>query len=344
MSIIIGNQEDTLYFPYNSEIEDTGEKDRLYDSQDFADYFRQFIGNGVYPNPATGLKVESLNDSMVLTVRMGAAFLLGRLYMQKKDFQFPVTPAHLTLGRRDILVIRHDIVARTSQIHYIAGTPASTPLVPPIIRTDDVFDLQLCTITVNPNAKVITQANILDTRQNNAVCGIVSGVVQQADTTDLFNQYLTYLNEQIALWNQTRVEQLDQWADWTAERDEWTQEQEKYFKQLGDEITNLIKGLETQSFSLVNNNFDDWSVKRGCDRVTEFNADGSITESINVVALGFVLAAKETVFEADGSITETIRFYPWENTEGNVTTQTTAFAITKQTHFNDDGSIKEEIR
>ncbi|MCL2420823.1 MAG: hypothetical protein FWD03_03120 [Defluviitaleaceae bacterium] len=326
MSVVIGNEADVLFFPYNSEVDSVGGRDRLYDSQDWADYFRQFIGNGVYPNPATGLRVDSLHNSNVLTVRMGAAFLQGRFYLQKRDFEFPVDPAHLTLGRRDIVVCRHNIITRTTMLHYIAGTPASNPQVPPLMRTNDVFDLQLCTITVNPNAQAITQANILDTRANNAVCGFVTGVVQQVDTTDLFNQYSVYLNQQIAFWNQSR----DTWA---AEQNAWT-----------NEMHLLIQAMETQSFDLINNNFDDWSVRRGCDKTTVFNADGSITEAIRVVAADFVLATKNTVFNADGSITETITFNPWEMAEGYITALTTKFTITKRTVFNADGSIREEIR
>ncbi|MCL2565972.1 MAG: hypothetical protein FWE24_09230 [Defluviitaleaceae bacterium] len=312
----IGQEAEMLYFPYNSEFvqNEIGEnvQDRLYDSQDWADYFRQFIGNGVYPNPASGLRVESVHNSMVLTVRGGSAFLQGRFYLQRRDFEFPVEPAHLTLGRRDIVVCRHDIIARTSQLFYIPGVPAAVPLLPQIQRTDDVFDLQLCTITVNPNAQALTQANILDTRPDNGVCGFVSGLINQVDTTSLFLQYTTYLNEQIALWEQRKSGQLAKWDEWTMERDLWTDEQRAHFEALSQEIANLVKAMETQAFSLINNNFDDWSVRRGCDKITEFNPDGSVLETIKVLALNFTLATKHTEFEGNGSILETITFNPWE--------------------------------
>ena len=341
MAIPIGHEVDMVFFPYNSEINDEGAQDRLYDSQDWADYFRQFIGNGVYPNPSSGLRVDSIHNSMVLTVRMGSAFLRGRFYLQRRDFQFPVAPAHLTLGRRDIVVCRHNIVARTSQLFYIPGTPAITPQVPAITRNDDVFDLQLCTITVNPNAQSITQANILDTRLNNAVCGMVTGLIQQVDTTQLFNQYQTFLNQQIAFWNQ-------QQTNWQNGHIAWTNQQQAYFDSRREEMSNLIRALETQSFTLINNNFDDWSVRRGCNRDTTFAANGNITETLRVVALNnWILATRTTVFNADGSISETVTFNPWQRSEGAnpaITTHTTAFTVTRRTIFNNDGSIREEIR
>jgi len=341
MAIPIGHEVDMLFFPYNSEINEEGAQDRLYDSQDWADYFRQFIGNGVYPNPASGLRVDSLNNSMVLTARSGSSFLMGRFYLQRRDFQFTVNPAHLTLGRRDIVVCRHNIIARTSQLFYIPGTPAVTPQVPGIVRNDDVFDLQLCTITVNPAAQVITQANILDTRLNNAVCGMVTGLINQVDTTQLFNQYQVFLNQQIAFWNQ-------QQTNWLNGHVAWTNQQQQHFNNMREEIADLLRALETQSFALINNNFDDWSVRRGCNRDTVFNPNGNITETIRVTASGnWVLATRTTVFNADGSITETVTFNPWQRTEGanpTITTLTTAFTVSRRTIFNADGSIREEIR
>ena len=331
--IAIGAQADMLYFPYNSEVDSsTGERDRLYDSRDWADYFRQFIGNGVYGSPASGLRVESLHGGMVLGVRMGAAFINGHFYLQKRDFEFAVQPAHLTLGRRDIVICRHDIVARTTQLFYVPGAAAAVPQVPPLVRTDDVFDLQLCVITVNPNVAGITQANILDTRPNNAVCGFVTGLIQQADTTALFEQYEAYLNEQIAMWERRRDEQFGQWGQWTREKQE-------HFKQLGKEIELLILAMETKSFTLINNNFDDWSVRRGCELLTQFAADGSINESIRVSGLDFVMATRATFFKQNGDIETVVTFYPWEG-DGFVTTGMT---VGRKTFFEDNGDIREEI-
>ena len=344
MSTVIGNEQDMLYFPYNSEMGADGMRDRLYDAADWRDNFALFISNGVFPNPSNGLRVESTGSGMVLRLRAGNGWIRGGSFVGRRNFEFAVEPAHLTLNRRDVVVLRHDVIARKTLPLYIMGNPASSPVVPPLLRTDDVFDIRLCEIAVNANVQSITQANITDTRPNNAVCGFVTGLVHTVDTTDLFVQYETFLNEQIALWEQRKSDQMAQWAEWTAGREQWTEEQREHFERLGEEIKAQILALETQSFTLINNNFDDWSVRRGCDRVTEFNADGSITETIHVVALDFVLATRETVFNADGSITESITFNPWEITEGSVTTLSTAFTLSRQTVFEPDGTIKEVIR
>jgi len=334
--MVIGNEDDMLYFPYNSELDEQGMRDRLYDASDWRENFGLFIGNGVFPNPSNQLRVESVGG-MVLRLRAGNGWIDGGSFVGRRDFEFPVAPAHLTLNRRDVVVLRHDIVTRKTLPHYIPGIPASVPGLPPLMRSDDVFDLRLCEITVNANAQAITQANILDTRPNNAVCGFVTGLVNSVDTTELFLQYETYLNEQIALWDARKQTQASEW-------EEQMNQQQGEFDHLFAELKNMYLALETQSFTLINNNFDDWSVRRGCDKLTEFNPDGSITETIRVVALDFILATKTSSFPANGNIVETIVFNPWERAEGGNTTQSTAFTITKTTIFNVDGTIREEVR
>jgi len=345
--------EDALFGPYNAEImlDNNGqpildvlgipEVDRQYDSTDYAMFQRQVISNGVFPNPlvypptganSAGLQVMSFNNSMVLTMRTGAAFVEGRYYIAPREFTFPVPPAHLTLGRRDVVVIRHDVVARTCQPFLIQGTPSATPQIPPLVRTDDVFDLRLCVITVNPNAHQITQANIQDTRPNNAVCGFVTNLVQTVDTRGLFAQLEAFFNEQVARFNAS-----------FAQHQSWLNGQQNIFQNLGDEIRNLILALETGSFALINNNFDDWSVRRGCDYTTVFGTN-TITTTIRVVALGFNLATRTTSFNADGSILTSITFGPWTHTEGNVTIETRQVTMSQRTIFNSDGSIRSEIR
>ena len=297
MSTAVGNLEDMLFFPYNSVQSEYGEEDRLYDSQDWADYFRQFIGNGVFPNPSSGLRVDSLNGSMVLTVRVGAAFANGRVYMQKNDFDFSITPAHLTLGRRDVVVCRHDGINRVMQVLYLEGVPSSVPLAPDIIRTDDIYDLKLCEITVSANTQMITQSSILDTRLDSAVCGIVQGVVDQVDTTVIFAQYQTYLNEQIALWEGIQAEKIEEWdaikeqetAAWQAQTEDQQSIWGAWFAQLGVDI---------QIYATFN--FDNLAALKGVTYAWTPKADNVITETIVITGSNLLVAKRVSTFPASG--------------------------------------------
>ena len=57
----------------------------------------------------------------------------------------------------------------------------------------------------------ITQAQITDTRMNQDVCGWVTGVVKQLDTTTLFNQFESYFDEFKQFYE-------NDYANWTAEQ------------------------------------------------------------------------------------------------------------------------------
>lgn len=343
----IGDEEDFIHGPFNAEIllDDNGqpildvlgipEVDRQYDSTTFSAFFAQVISNGVFPNPlvfpptganSAGLQVMSFHNSRVLTMRPGAGFIRGRFFIAPTETQFEVPPAHLTLGRRDIIVLREDVVTRTLLPQYIVGAPAATPQIPTLERTDDFFELQLCVITVNPNAHLITQANIQDTRPNNNVCGFVTNLVQTVDTRGLFAQLETFFNEQIARFNAM-----------------FAQEQAR-FNNLGAEIRNLITSMETGAFSTLNFDFDDWFVRRGCNKNTTFLANGNIRTEYRVVTNNFLAAFMDVSFPANGNIIEATTFAQWEMMQGSVVAATFPFTVTKTTIFNADGSIREEIR
>jgi hypothetical protein len=70
----------------------------------------------------------------------------------------------------------------------LTGTFSSSPIAPQITRSAEQYDLKIAEISIPAGTTAITQSLITDTRLDNAVCGIVTGVVQQVDTTTLYQQ------------------------------------------------------------------------------------------------------------------------------------------------------------
>ncbi len=74
--------------------------DRVYKAEDWADYFSSFIGNGVFPNPSSGLQVMALTG-MEVTVRIGKAWILCRLRLRVRQqgvaFEHPVPQGGLSV-------------------------------------------------------------------------------------------------------------------------------------------------------------------------------------------------------------------------------------------------------
>ncbi|SHI74920.1 hypothetical protein SAMN02745975_00522 [Geosporobacter subterraneus DSM 17957] len=307
-------------FPFDA-VEIEGIPDRVFFAEDFARYFRQFVGNGVYPNPSSNLQVQTLNNNMVLTVKKGAAFINGYTYVNTEDFEIAINTANGSYNRKDIIVVQLDLVNREILVKYKTGVASANPLAPALVRTSDTYELQLAEILVRSGTQVILDTDITDTRLNASKCGIVAGLVVQIDTTTIFNSYMQAL--------------ADAQADIAEFKEEWItgtiQQWQNWFASTGLEWETWFTNTKAQIFDAVYFDFDNWRYRAGQTRGTVFNPDGSITETISSTVGGALVASKVTVFNANGSITETLY-----HAEENVT-------VTKTTVFNPDGTISEVI-
>ena len=193
-------------FPFDAVEDELGIADRIFYAEDFAGYFAQFISNGVFPNPSTGLKVQSINNNMVLTVSTGAGFISGYGYILNENLPIEINPSHISYNRKDNIVLQLNLTTRENKIVYKAGTAVANPAAPSVIRNADIYELKLAEILVKSGAVSILQSDITDTRLNTSVCVHVSVV----DTTAIFNQYENYLNQKIAEWNVTSQQNIGQ--------------------------------------------------------------------------------------------------------------------------------------
>ena len=172
-------------------------RDRRYKAEDWAAYFSSFIGNGVFPLPTTGLQVVQ-NDGMTIALSAGKAWINGYFYSNESDLMLPLTVADGVLKRIDRIVIRWDLTARAISAQVKSSAPASNPVPPPLQRDADVWELCVADVLVNNGVTSITQNHITDQRLDDALCGIVAGVVQQIDT-QTFNAQLQAWFEQYRL-------------------------------------------------------------------------------------------------------------------------------------------------
>ncbi|GAA0774622.1 hypothetical protein GCM10008908_24780 [Clostridium subterminale] len=163
--------------------------DRVYLAEDYARYFSSFIGNGVFPTPSTNLQVVANGTTMNIILKGGKGWINGYFYENTDDLTLNVAIADGVLNRIDRVVLRLDFINREIKAYVKKGTFASSPVAPTLIRNSDMYELGLADIRVNKGVTKIVQADITDLRQNNTYCGLVAGVVQQIDTTNLFTQF-----------------------------------------------------------------------------------------------------------------------------------------------------------
>ncbi|MFJ8529630.1 hypothetical protein [Bacillus sp. NPDC094106] len=211
--------------------------DRRYDARDFASYFSMFIGNGVFPNPANGFKVVS-NSDMTVTLKAGQAWIHGYYVTNTDDYQMAIDVADGVLNRIDRVVLQLNYLNREIVPVVKKGQFASSPIAPVLKRDGDAYEIALADIYIGKGALSITQANITDLRLNKDLCGIVHGVVDQVDTTAIFNQYQD--------WFERTKQKGD--AELTAWKNEQQQEFLNWFTNLQDLLsenaeTNILQKI-----------------------------------------------------------------------------------------------------
>ena len=184
--------------------------DRVYLASQFAAYFASFIGNGVYASKSDKLQVVDQNtQGMSVRVLSGQGWINGYWYENTESISLPIDIADGVLNRIDSVVLRLGFSERNMWIAVKKGTPATSPSAPSVTRTADYYELQLATISIPAGSIKITQSQITDTRMNQNVCGWVTGVVDQLDTTTLFNQFEAYFEE----FKQLNESEFTTWFD-----------------------------------------------------------------------------------------------------------------------------------
>ena len=198
---------------------DTGTYDRTYSAEDFSTYLKGIVSDGIVANVGDQLRVSATAGMNVL-VGSGRMFIDSRWMSNDAVVTLAINPSHATLNRKDIVVVRLDYIERQISIAVHAGTPASSPTAPVITRNGTCYEMELAEIYIKAGATAITAANITDKRADTSVCGFVTGLVDQIDTTDMwaqlegdFNEWFDEMKDQLttdAAGNlQTEIDALD---------------------------------------------------------------------------------------------------------------------------------------
>lgn len=164
--------------------------DRSYLAEDFAKFFSPLIGNGVFAGRSNELQVfQSVPASMSVTVSSGQAWIGGYGYLNDSDLTVTVDPADGALDRIDRIVVQWSAVDRRIRSVWKKGTPSVNPVAPSLQWDADYKELNLCTLDITAGLSAITQDKIKDTRADSFVCGWVTGLIDQVDTSTLFAQW-----------------------------------------------------------------------------------------------------------------------------------------------------------
>jgi len=217
------------------------EDDRTYNAVHFANYFGVLVSDGVFPNPSTNMQVLE-HTGMKVKISKGMAWIKAYFAHNMADYTLSIEPADGTLKRIDRIVLRLDLNSRLIKPEVIKGKFGTLPVAPTLVRNDEIHDIALADVYVANGTTAINQGMITDQRLNKDLCGLVHALINQVDTTTIFNQYQSWFNQystgkalEFQEW-QTRVtSELEAWIqaeelDFTA----WKQDQELTFTQWSD--------------------------------------------------------------------------------------------------------------
>lgn len=186
--------------------------DRKYTAEQLNRMVTGFLSeNGVFKNAYSGFKVGSyLNMTISVTT--------GRARMQE-HFVNNLTPEYLTLEASDVMLNRYDAIVlclyhdeRVVRLEVKQGAYAEAAIKPTPERTAEKYEMVLAYVYVAAGVTKITENDIIDTREDEALCGYVKLLADgvNASVTKLENE--VYLEEDTTSIN-AGISQIDTETD-----------------------------------------------------------------------------------------------------------------------------------
>lgn len=160
--------------------------DRKYKSEDFANYFKTFIGNGI--NPSTdSLRVVKVSNTQI-KILPGSACINGYLYLNSTELSKTISNTTERISR---VVLRLDLINRILSIVVIDGTSV---VAPQLTRNSSIYDLSLAKLIIKDGTITID-----DERGQNSLCGYMN-FLGMDDLQSMWNIFNTEWNSKKELW------------------------------------------------------------------------------------------------------------------------------------------------
>lgn len=189
--------------------------DRVYDAETFNTFFEGLISpNGIFEGVDDGFIVSPSGTGRVLNVGTGKAMVNSCWVRNNAIETVSISAPHTTFNRYDMITLRWSDTNRTITLEVTEGTPATDAVKPQPKRTLAEWEIVLAYVYSPANSTALTNANIEDCRYDTSLCGVITGLIKQVDTTTLYNQYATKFAEieaQLLAWENQQKTNFDTW-------------------------------------------------------------------------------------------------------------------------------------
>lgn len=241
-------------FPFDAE-EVGGEWDRTYLADEFAEYFRAFITDGIFTRESDNLQVFA-NGDMTATLRPGRLIGQGYRYTNEKDIAIEFDPADGIMDRIDRVCITWMKEERDFYHTIQKGAPSYDPVPPECRRTAEYRDYVLADVRIRAGAISIAQSDITDQRLNEALCGVATPFAP-VDTETFFNQFTAWYSEITTAGNAEVAAMIEGYRAWLQQL---TESGKAETQALLEEMRDLLDGsaagkLQNQIDDLVKREF-----------------------------------------------------------------------------------------
>lgn len=215
--------------------------DRKYNADQMSEYFKGIVSDGVYENVGGAMQVLA-STGMSVQVQTGRMLIDSKWVENDAVLTITLNAAHVILNRYTAIVARLDRSNRLIEIVAKDGANASTPIKPTIQDDATITEKCLAYIYVGAGVTSLSQANIEDTRANTNICGWVTGIIEQVDTSQLFLQWQTAYQEfysQMQSWMASEQAAFESWYQSLTEDlhiNTYIEQYEKYVKGTSSQI------------------------------------------------------------------------------------------------------------
>lgn len=160
--------------------------DRVYNAEDFAAYFANFISSGVFAQPSNQMKVVP-GGGLSVDVSVGKGYIKGYWVDVPQTHHLTVSPNMAGQTEQIKVVCKIDFGNRVPVLEVQENVESLLP--------ENDYELVLATFSLQVGESEITAAMITDRRPDDAYCGFVTGLVDQIDFTELMSQQKAQFNE-----------------------------------------------------------------------------------------------------------------------------------------------------
>jgi hypothetical protein len=164
--------------------------DRVYNAQQMSSIFEGLITDGVYESVANKLAVQP-SSGMTIQIASGRGWFNKHWVNNDTEYLITLEASDVTLNRYAAICIRvDDSDGVRSAVPYVKySTYATNPTKPTMTRTETLKEYCLAYVYIKAGAGAITTADIEDTRPNRELCGWVTGLIEQLNSTTLWSQW-----------------------------------------------------------------------------------------------------------------------------------------------------------